>query len=335
VTHRADLIPPFDAAAAGAAPNPSSSAFVETRRFPISDRRILVTGAGGQLGGYLLPALRAAGAIPVGLGRRMGPGIDIVADLTDADSVARAFAAAAPDAVIHAAAWTDVDDAERDEEGARRVNEEGSRHIARAASAAGIRLIAVSTDFVFPGDGGAPYAEDAAPDPVSAYGRTKLLGERAVLAADPGFAVARTAWVYGGPGKHFPRTVLSVLRARGGMSVVDDEFGSPTFAGDLAEALVALLASGGSGVYHLANEGRTSRYHLARAVVAAAGFDPGAIHPVSTAEFLASYPLPARRPPDSTLANHRAAVVGIRLRPWQDAVAAYAPRLAAEFTSSQ
>ncbi len=297
----------------------------------LAGQRVLVTGAGGQLGGYLVPAVRAAGAIPVALARSAGPGIDFAADVTNAGAIVRAFAAAAPDVVIHAAAWTDVDGAERNPEGAHRVNADGSAIIAEAARAVGARLLAVSTDFVFPGSGGAPYAEDAAPDPVSEYGRSKRLGEEAVLAAGPTFAVARTAWVYGGAGKHFPRTVLAVLASRGAMDVVDDEFGSPTFAGDLAEALVALLAAGGSGIFHLTNEGRTSRFDLARAVAAAAGLDPEAISPTNTAAFLTRYPLPAKRPADSTLANRRAAALGVRLRPWQDAVAAYVPRLAAEF----
>lgn len=297
-------------------------------------RRVLVTGANGQLGGFLVPALREVGAIPLALARSPGPGIDLAADVTDAGAVLRAMTDAAPDAVIHAAAWTDVDGAERDPEGARRVNADGSAHVAEATRVVGARLLAVSTDFVFSGAGGAPYPEDAAPDPISAYGRSKRLGEEAVLAADPSFAVARTAWVYGGAGKHFPRTVLAVLTARGAMAVVDDEFGSPTFAGDLAAALVALLETDGAGVFHLANEGRTSRYDLARAVAATAGLDPAAISPTTTAAFLENYPLPARRPADSTLANTRAAALGVRLRPWQDAVAAYVPRLATEFGSS-
>ena len=112
---------------------------------------------------------------------------------------------------------------------------------------AGSYLIAVSTDMVFPGDGGAPYAEDAPPAPISAYGWSKLMAERAVLELDSAFAVARTAWLYGGAGKHFPRTVLTVLRDRGGIEVVDDEFGSPTYAGDLAEALVQLAIRRGEG----------------------------------------------------------------------------------------
>src|SRR5690606_8515409 len=115
-------------------------------------------------------------------------------------------------------------------------------HVATQAAERGIWAIGIGTDFVFAGDGGAPYSESASPDPISVYGASKLAGERALLAADPSFAVARTAWVFGGRGKHFPRTVLTMLAKHGRMEVVDDEIGSPTFAGDLAEALVALLA---------------------------------------------------------------------------------------------
>jgi dTDP-4-dehydrorhamnose reductase len=293
-------------------------------------QRILVTGAAGQLGRYLMPALQQQGATTIGLGARPAAGVDIAADITDATAVERAVTDAQPNAVIHAAAYTDVDGCERDPARAEAVNAEGSRNVASMAKAAGAYLIAVGTDFVFPGDGGAPYAEDAATRPLSVYGSSKLAGEEAVLAADPGFAVARTAWLYGGSGKHFPRTVLTVLRDRGGMEVVDDEAGNPTFAGDLAEALVSLLAARGAGVFHLVNAGRTTRFALAQAVAAAAGLDPGLITPTTTADFLAKYPLPARRPADSTLANLRAAALGVTLRPWFNAVTDHIPRLAAE-----
>ena len=297
---------------------------------PLAGRRVLVTGAGGQLGGYLRPALEAAGATVVGLGRRPGPGIDLAADLTDRGAVEEVVATAAPELVIHAAAWTDVDGAERDEAGARAVNLGAARNVAEAARARGAHLVAVSTDFVFSGTGGAPFAEDAPTDPVSAYGRTKRAGEEAVLAVSPSFAVARTAWLYGGPGKHFPRTVLTALRSRGSMEVVADEAGSPTFAGDLAEALVALAATGAGGIFHLANAGRATRFELARAVAVLAGLDPETVRPTTSAAFLEKYPLPAKRPTDSELRNERAAALGVTLRPWQEALTAYVPGLAAE-----
>lgn len=292
--------------------------------------RVLFTGAGGQLGAYLPAALRAAGAQPVSAGHREGPGIDLAADLTRDGAAERLIEDARPDLVIHGAAWTDVDGAERDPGGARAMNVDAARWMAEACRARGVRLVAVSTDFVFSGQGGSPYPEDAAPDPISVYGRTKRDGELAVLAADPGFAVARTAWLYGGPAKHFPRTVLNVLAARGSIEVVDDEVGSPTFAGDLADALVALAAAGGAGIFHLANAGRASRFELAQAVAWHAGFPVEWVQPISTEGFLAKFPLPAARPADSELRNIRAADLGIVLRPWRAAIADYVPRLARE-----
>ncbi|MFM9106590.1 MAG: dTDP-4-dehydrorhamnose reductase [Chloroflexota bacterium] len=294
----------------------------------LAGRRVLFTGAGGQLGGYLPAALRALGAEPIAAGHREGPGVDIAADLTLPGAAPALIARTRPDAVIHAAAWTDVDGAERDPGGARAMNADAAGTLAAACREAGVHLVAVSTDFVFSGRGGAPYAEDAPADPVSVYGQTKREGELAVLAADPGFAVARTAWLYGGHGKHFPRTVLAVLAARGAIEVVDDEAGSPTFAGDLAGALGALVAARGAGVFHLVNAGRATRFGLAREVARLAGFPPGLVTPTSTAEFLRKYPLPAARPADSELRNLRAAALGIVLRPWEQAAADYVPRLA-------
>ncbi len=296
----------------------------------LQGQRVLVTGAAGQLGRYLRQTLQRQGATAIGLGARSADGVDITADITDATALKRALDSARPDAVIHAAAYTDVDGCERDPARAEAVNAEGSRNLAVAAQLTGVYLIAVGTDFVFSGDAGAPYDEEAPPGPLSVYGRSKLAGEEAVLAVDPGFAVARTAWLYGGSGKHFPRTVLTLLRDRGTMEVVNDETGNPTFAGDLAAALVSLLAVRGAGIFHLVNAGRASRFALAQEVAKAAGFDPELITPTTTAAFLAKYPLPARRPTDSTLANRRAAALGITLRPWSDAVVDYIPRLAAE-----
>jgi dTDP-4-dehydrorhamnose reductase len=292
--------------------------------------RVLVTGAGGQLGQYLVPALREAGAHVTAAGHREAPGIDHAADLTRPGAAGRLIAEAKPDLVIHGAAWTDVDGAERDPAGARAVNVDAARFLARACRHSGARLIAVSTDFVFSGSGGAPYREDAHADPVSVYGRTKREGELAVLEADSSFAVARTAWLYGGSGKHFPRTVLNVLTTRGSMEVVEDEAGSPTFAGDLADALVALAATDGSGVFHLVNAGRATRFELARAVARHAGLPVEQVIPTTSEAFLAKYPLPAARPAESELQNTRAAALGITLRPWQEAVASHVPCLARE-----
>lgn len=296
----------------------------------VEGRRVLVTGAGGQLGGYLRDELEKERYDVIGLGRSQGAGVDHVVDITDSGSVDRVIREVAPDVVIHGAAWTDVDGCETDPERADRVNHLGAGHIAESAHRAGAWVLAVGTDFVFSGDAREPYNERAVPKPVSVYGRSKLAGERAVVDANSAYAVARTSWVFGGKGKHFPRTVVTMLKDRGGMSVVDDEISSPTFAGDLAVALVALLPHRPSGVLHLTNEGTVSRFGFAREIAKAAGLDSGSVTPTSTAEFLAKYPLPAKRPAFSALANYRAAELGVRLPAWEDAVARYVPRMVRE-----
>jgi dTDP-4-dehydrorhamnose reductase len=302
----------------------------EPGRARFAGQRVVVTGAGGQLGRFLVPAVRRSGATVIAFGSRPDAGIGVAVDLADRDAAMNALQAAEPDVVIHAAACTDVDGIEREPWRGEQSNTRATQNVAHATKKAAAYLIAVSTDMVFPGDGGAPYAEDAPPAPISAYGRSKLMAEHAVLGADAGFAVARTAWLYGGAGKHFPRTVLTVLRDRGSIEVVDDEFGSPTYAGDLAEALVLLALRRGEGIFHLVNEGRASRFALARETAKIAGFDPEQVRPISTKAFLERFPLPARRPADSTLRNLCAAAAGIRLRDWREALREYAPVLAAE-----
>lgn len=291
---------------------------------------VVVTGAAGQLGGYLRRALTARGANVVGLGRRTSPGVDIVADLADRAALRSALAAIRPVLVFHAAAYTDVDGCERNPALADEINVQGSAQIARATREVGAHLVAISTDYVFGGGQGAPYAESAEPAPLSVYGHSKLGGETAVFAVNPNFAVVRTAWLFGGTGKHFPRTVLTTLRDRGAMDVVTDEWGSPTYAHDLAEALVALGGSGERGVFHLVNEGAASRFTFAQEVARAGGFDPERVSATTTAAFLARYPMPAPRPANSVLVNQRAAALGIVLRPWQEAISAYVGGLASE-----
>lgn len=296
----------------------------------LKGQRVLVTGAAGQLGHYLRAQLPATGATAITTARQPGPDIDYPIDLANVTEVEKLVGLARPDVIIHGAACTDVDGIEREPERGRLGNGVATRNLADAAAAQGVYLLAVSTDMVFAGDGGAPYSEYAAPRPISAYGASKLAAEEAVLTANLAFGVARTAWVYGGAGKHFPRTVLTVLRDRGGMEVVDDEIGSPTFAGDLAAALIQAAACKAAGVLHLANDGGTSRFGLAQETARLAGLSPELVQPTSTANFLARYPLPAARPADSRLSNTRAAGLGITMRPWSSALADYVPRLAAE-----
>jgi dTDP-4-dehydrorhamnose reductase len=300
----------------------------------LAGQRILITGAAGQLGRFLVPAVRATHGTAIAAGRLRSSELDVVADLSDREGTLRAVVSVQPDTIIHAAACTDVDGIEREPERGEAGNAVATRNVVEAARAAGAYLLAVSTDMVFAGDGGAPYDESAPPRPISAYGASKLAAESAVLAGESDFAVARTAWLFGGAGKHFPRTVLSVLRDRGAIDVVDDEWGSPTFAADLAQTLVALAAVRGRGVFHLINAGRASRFTLARETARLAGFGPEAVRPISTRAFLERYPLPAQRPRDSTLLNVRAQALGITLRDWHKALSDYAPLLAAEMALS-
>jgi dTDP-4-dehydrorhamnose reductase len=271
--------------------------------------RIYVAGAGGLVGSALVPLLWAERHEVAG-GER--------ADVCDAAAIERAIAAARPEWVVHLAAYTAVDRAETDFEAATRVNVGGTENVARAARAAGARLLYMSTDYVYNGEKSAPYAEDDIPDPISVYGRSKLEGEAAALAAVRGCLIVRGGWLYG-PGKGFVDTILAAaLDPERPLAVVTDETGNPTRAADLARGLAALIAAGAAGVVHLANGGGTSRFELARAALRLAGGDPARIVPTTQA----ANARPARRPRYSVLACERfARLTGSALRPWEAALA--------------
>ncbi|HVC35443.1 MAG TPA: dTDP-4-dehydrorhamnose reductase [Chloroflexota bacterium] len=272
--------------------------------------RIFVTGAAGQLGSELPRAFAGHDIIP---GTR--PGFD----LTDERSVRAAIEQAQPALVVHAGAYTDVDGCERDPERAYQVNALGTRYIALAARAAGAALVAVSTDYVFDGTKGEPYLEWDDPHPLSVYGRSKLAGEREALSLHDRCYVVRTSWVYSPRGRNFVRTILRLASERPTLTVVDDERGGPTLAADLAEAIAKLVERPVYGSYHFSNAGSCSRYELARHTIALAGLTAEVV-PVSTAEYLSRYPLPAQRPANSTLRNLAGAALGIELPPWEDAL---------------
>lgn len=264
------------------------------------------------------------------MGSRPGEEIDVVVDLTDLVSTGYALSQFRPEIVIHAAACTDVDGIEHEPVRGLRGNLIASQNVAIVAKTAGAYLLAVSTDMVFSGTKEVPYFEYDQPDPISHYGRSKLAAEQAILSASQTFGIARTSWLYGGAGKHFPRTVLNVLLDRGSIEVVDDEVGSPTFAGDLATALLRLATARGAGIFHLANEGKTSRFGLARETAQVAGLQPDSVTATSTASFRQRHPLPALRPPSSSLLNTRAKERGAELPDWRDGLRRYVPILANE-----
>ena len=257
--------------------------------------RVLITGADGQLGRGLA-ATAPAGAEIVGRGRA-------ALDITDADAVAGAMAEVRPELVLNAAAYTAVDKAESDEDAAFAVNAAAVGILAEAARGANARFVHVSTDFVFDGTAGTPYTPDAPPNPLGAYGRTKLAGER--LAGGDALIV-RTAWVYAPAGGNFVRTMLRLMgadgQARPEVRVVADQIGTPTYAPGLAAALWALAAQRLRGIYHYTDAGAASWYDFAVAIqeeALAAGLLDRAVPviPIATAEF----PTPAARPGYSVL----------------------------------
>jgi dTDP-4-dehydrorhamnose reductase len=290
---------------------------------------ILLIGASGQLGSDLLKVLPAAALVPL---RRA----DL--DITDPAQVDRVLAARAPAWVVNTAAFHRVDDIERDAEATRQaflVNAAAVHHLARACTRHRARLLHLSTDYVFSGgqDGGpaGPYREEAVPAPMSVYGLSKLAGERLIhLAASPerpteAHVIVRSSGLYGvagsaGKGGNFVETMLRMARDGKSIRVVDDQITAPTYTGDLAEAIARLVAANPpGGVYHLASGGACSWYEFARQIFALCGLTPE-LAPVTSAEFGA----PARRPsPNGVLANTRATALGVRLRPWPEALDAY------------
>jgi dTDP-4-dehydrorhamnose reductase len=279
--------------------------------------RWLITGAAGMLGQELGTVLERAGEHDILAASR-----DVL-DITDPDAVGSAVAGV--DVVVNAAAWTDVDAAEAREDAATRVNEAGA--LARACAASGARLIQVSTDYVFDGTGTAPYPEDAPTAPVNAYGRSKLAGERAALAA--GGYVVRTAWLYGAHGRNFVSTMLRLAGERDTVDVVADQQGQPTWSYALAGQLVGLARAAADGraapgVYHGTASGQTSWYGLARAVFAEAGLDPARVRPTTTDKF----PRPAPRPLYSVLGHDRWTGTGVAPLPdWRTMLSQAMPAL--------
>jgi dTDP-4-dehydrorhamnose reductase len=237
-------------------------------------------------------------------------------DITDARAVAETVARYS--AVINTAAYTAVDDAETHETLAFDVNALGSEFLARACADNGIRLIQVSTDYVFRGDASTPYPEDAELDPISAYGRSKAAGERVVRSAHPnGASIVRTAWLYGAGGKNFVSTMLDAARSGRPVSVVTDQIGQPTWAADVAQRIDDVLDAP-VGVYHATNAGACSWHELAVEIYRSAGADAALVAPTTSADFVR----PAPRPAYSVLADGAASAAGIpAMRPWQDALA--------------
>jgi dTDP-4-dehydrorhamnose reductase len=271
--------------------------------------KYLVTGARGMLGSDLVEALFGRDVTLLGRSEL---------DVTDRDAV---FAAVeGHDVVVNAAAWTAVDAAETDEEAALAVNGTAVGLLGEATAASGAKLVTVSTDYVFAGDAVAPYAEDAPYAPLNAYGRTKAVGERAALAANPrGTYVVRTAWLYGRHGANFPRTMLGLSATRDTFSVVADQVGQPTWTLDLAHRIVDLVdADAPAGVYHGTASGQASWFEFAQETLRLAGLDPERVLPTDSSSFVR----PAPRPAYSVLGHDAWRRAGLEpMRDWREALA--------------
>ncbi|RED84020.1 dTDP-4-dehydrorhamnose reductase [Cohnella phaseoli] len=280
----------------------------------MSERKLnlLVTGAGGQLGQEFV--------------HMDHDGIEIIGknrselDITDYESCQALCAIIKPDFIVHAAAYTAVDQAESKPEAAWAVNVEGTRNMAKAAEAVGAKFCYISTDYVFDGSGKEPYPESHPTAPQSVYGASKLEGERNALELSSKCFVVRTSWVYGKYGRNFVQTMLQLAKSKKELMVVDDQIGSPTYTYDLANFIIELVQSEKYGIYHASNSGNCSWFEFAKAIFEDAGISSAVIHPCSTEQF----PRPAPRPAYSVLGQQALIKAGFTpLRPWREALRDY------------
>jgi dTDP-4-dehydrorhamnose reductase len=278
--------------------------------------KLLVTGAAGMLGHDLMLAAGNAGHDVVGFGRAE-------LDVTDAAALEKKFDLERPDVVINCAAWTDVDGAEEAEQDAMAVNGGGAGNVAAAAAAVGASIVYVSSDYVFDGGKGEPYVESDQPAPLSAYGRTKLAGEEATVAANKRHFVVRSAWLFGIGGGNFVETMLRLASTQNEVLVVRDQVGSPTYTWHLAYGVVRLIEGVEFGIHHMAAAGQCSWYEFAREIFEQAQVECKVLS--GTTDMLGR---PAPRPPFSALTSQREHA--IRLPSWQDGLAGYLAQRQAE-----
>jgi len=272
--------------------------------------KILLTGHKGQLGRRLLSQLAVHDVLGVDL-----PDYDI----TSRDSIVSLARDFRPNLIINAAAMTDVDGCARDPALAYRANGLGVQNLALAAADVGAEMLQVSTNEVFDGAAQHPYHEWHATNPINAYGLSKLAGEWYTQRLLARFYIVRASWFYAAGGRNFPHRIIQLADERGMLRVVTDEVGSPTYVEDLAAAIAQLITTHAYGIYHLVNEGQASRYEFACEILRISGRKAIPVEPITSDQFeRASTP-----PPYAPLANNAAAALGIRLRPWQDALAEF------------
>ena len=286
--------------------------------------RVLVTGANGMLGTDLCALLEAGGhdVVRTGVTDRADRPADQWErlDITDFSSVATVVLRHQPDAVIHCAAYTDVDGCERDPHKAYLVNTQGTWNVAAVCGAHNITLSYVSTDFVFDGAKNSPYTEFDTVNPLNHYGASKLAGEKLVAQLCRKHFIARTSWLFGAHGKCFPATMLRLAQTRPELSVVFDQIGSPTYTVDLARTLIMLLHTPLYGTYHVCNAGHCSWAEFAQQTLTLAGLSDITVKPVPASD----WPSPTQRPAYSVMRRFALEMQGHdNLSPWQQALAEF------------
>lgn len=279
--------------------------------------KVLVTGVGGQLGHDVVRELEQRGHEVTGVGREE-------MDITDAEKVRRVIRDCVPDAVIHCSAYTAVDRAEDEADQCRKVNVEGTKNIAEICAELDCKMIYISTDFVFSGEGERPWETDDAAGPISVYGRTKYEGEDEVKSRLDKFFIVRISWVFGKNGNNFVKTMLRIGKENGAVKVVDDQIGSPTYTRDMAVLLADMVQTEKYGVYHASNEGFCSWYEFAKEIFRLAGMDDVSVTPITSDQF----PAKAKRPFNSRMSKEKLVKEGFNKLPsWQDALKRYVQEL--------
>jgi dTDP-4-dehydrorhamnose reductase len=273
--------------------------------------RIIITGHKGQLGRALWRILESDHSLL---------GMDLPEhDITNGTMTAQTVKAFRPDVILHPAALTDVDRCAREPELALRVNGLGTQNLALACLKVGAVLLTVSTNEVFDGAKGAPYYEYEAPNPINAYARSKLAAEFYTRLHLQRFYIVRTAWLYAPGGNNFPSKIIAAADKHGCLRVVADEISNPTYAPDLAQAIVNLIQTGHYGIYHLTNSGICSRYEYTRAILALAGREDVPLEPITSDQ----WPRASSPPLHCALHNFAGAALGVTLRPWRTALEEY------------
>lgn len=279
--------------------------------------KVLVTGVKGQLGYDVVRELQSRGHEAIG--------VDIEEmDITDETAVSRVMEETAPEAVIHCSAFTAVDRAEEERELCYKVNVEGTENIAKMCQKLGCKMLYLSTDYIFSGEGQRPWEPEDTPSPLNAYGQSKYQGEVALRQYVDKYFIVRISWVFGINGNNFIKTMLRLGKENGAVKVVDDQIGSPTYTFDLAKLLVDMIETEQYGAYHVTNEGICSWYEFAKEIFQEANMKEVTVIPVSSEEF----PVKAKRPKNSRMSKEKLVQNGFSLLPsWQDAVKRYIKEL--------